>query len=315
MTWRLRLPTGPNARLYGGTTARLGSFFPLLAWDPREGWRTDPPSAIGWETWTSPSANFDVTVRAPRGLDVLATGERVTRSRWRGRAVRDFAVVVGRFDVVRGTAAVPGRVRIVVGVERPARLSARQVLAWARAALQDHARRFGRYPWATLTVVAMDMDRYSFEYPTIVFVSSSAPSPRETAAHEVAHQWFYSLVGNNQARAPWLDEALATWAQARFAKSLGRIAAQPISEPVRNQLGQPMRFWDQFDISLFEEGVYVQGVQALGSLGEPAAVDCALRRYAATMAYGTAEPADLLHALETLFPDARRKLEAYGARF
>ena len=48
-----------NARLYGGEgEARLATFFPLLAWDPRSGWQTDPPSAIGWETWTSPSANF-----------------------------------------------------------------------------------------------------------------------------------------------------------------------------------------------------------------------------------------------------------------
>ena len=121
MTWRLRLPTNPNARLFGGAAARLGSFFPLLAWDPRAGWQTDPPSAIGWETWTSRAPNFDVTVSAPPGLDVLATGERVARTRWRGRAVRDFALVVGRFDVVRGTAAAPGRVRIVVGVERTAR--------------------------------------------------------------------------------------------------------------------------------------------------------------------------------------------------
>ena len=314
MTWHLRLPTNPNARLFGGQVARLGSFFPLLAWDPHAGWQTDPPSAIGWETWTSPTANYDVTVSAPPGLDVLATGERIGRARWRGRAVRDFALAVGRFEVVRGVAAAPGRVRIAVGVERPARLPARRVLAWARAALEAHARRFGRYPWTTFTAVAMDMDRYSFEYPTLAFLSTSDP-PRETAAHEVAHQWFYSLVGNNQARAPWLDEALATWAQARFTNTLSKVEAQPIAEPVRNQLGQPMTFWDRFDIGLFVDGVYVQGVQALGSLGEPAAVDCALRRYAATNAYATASPADLLRALELQFPDARRKLEAYGARF
>ena len=146
-------------------------------------------------------------------------------------------------------------------------------------------------------------------------MSTSDPSPREAAAHEIAHQWFYSLVGNNQARAPWLDEALATWAQARFAKTLAHVVAQPISEHVRNRLGQPMRFWDQFDVGLFVDGVYVQGVQALASLGDPAAVDCALRRYAVASAYATASPADLLRALEVQFPDARRKLEAYGARF
>ena len=31
------------------------------------------------------------------------------------------------------------------------------------------------------------------------------------AAHEIAHQWFYSLVGDDQVHDPWLDEAFATY--------------------------------------------------------------------------------------------------------
>ncbi len=34
--------------------------------------------------------------------------------------------------------------------------------------------------------------------------------------HEVSHQWFFRLVGNNQALEPWLDEALATYSEALF---------------------------------------------------------------------------------------------------
>jgi len=30
-------------------------------------------------------------------------------------------------------------------------------------------------------------------------------------AHEVSHQWFYGLVGNDQVSEPWLDEALAQY--------------------------------------------------------------------------------------------------------
>ncbi|MCK7481703.1 MAG: hypothetical protein M0C28_34445 [Candidatus Moduliflexus flocculans] len=29
-----------------------------------------------------------------------------------------------------------------------------------------------------------------------------------TVAHEVGHQWFYHLVGNDQLDDPWLDESL-----------------------------------------------------------------------------------------------------------
>ena len=33
-----------------------------------------------------------------------------------------------------------------------------------------------------------------------------------TVVHEVAHQWFYNLIGNDQVLYPWLDEALAQYA-------------------------------------------------------------------------------------------------------
>jgi aminopeptidase N len=32
-----------------------------------------------------------------------------------------------------------------------------------------------------------------------------------TMAHEVAHRWWYGLVGNHSVYEPWLDEALATY--------------------------------------------------------------------------------------------------------
>ena len=34
--------------------------------------------------------------------------------------------------------------------------------------------------------------------------------------HEISHQWFFSLVGNNQAMEPWLDESIATYTEVLF---------------------------------------------------------------------------------------------------
>jgi hypothetical protein len=45
------------------------------------------------------------------------------------------------------------------------------------------------------------------EYPQIVFVD-----PRATfVTHELAHQWWFGIVGNDEYAEPWLDESLATW--------------------------------------------------------------------------------------------------------
>jgi aminopeptidase N len=34
--------------------------------------------------------------------------------------------------------------------------------------------------------------------------------------HEVAHQWFYGLIGSDQLREPWLDEAAATYSEVLY---------------------------------------------------------------------------------------------------
>jgi hypothetical protein len=315
MNWRLRLPVGSFDRLYGGSFARLGSFYPLLAWNSREGWETDPPSAFGWETWTSPTADFDVRVTAPPGMRVVATGERVGPSHWRAERVRDFALAAGRFLVASGTASAPKSVRLTVAVASGSQSLARRILVDARNALQAHSQRFGPYPWTTFTTFASHTGPFSFEYPTLVFLSSDESDSASGLAHEIGHQWFYSLVGNNQARDPWLDEALATWAQARFSDALAKFVGISIPGDVQRKLGQPMSFWDRFGIPEFIDGVYNQGIQALASLGEPEAVDCALRAYVRDNAYRTATPEDLLDALSPFFSHARSKLEAYGATF
>jgi aminopeptidase N len=36
--------------------------------------------------------------------------------------------------------------------------------------------------------------------------------------HEIAHQWWFALVGNDQALEPWLDEALCTYSEWIFYK-------------------------------------------------------------------------------------------------
>jgi aminopeptidase N len=45
--------------------------------------------------------------------------------------------------------------------------------------------------------------------PTRIYMES-------TVAHEVAHQWFYSLVGDDQLDDPWLDESLAQFATLQY---------------------------------------------------------------------------------------------------
>ena len=312
MSWTLRLPRTSTERLATGLWVRLSSFFPLLAWNGSD-WALDPAAPF-LETWTSPTADFDVKVTVPKGMRVFASGASATNGHWRAVAVRDFALAAGRFTFARRTVHVPAPVVLTVAVE-PDFVVPRPFLDRAARALVLFSERYAPYPWRTFTVVVVADRPGSFgeEYPTIVFLSGDLLGATE---HETAHQWFYSLVGDDQARDPWLDEALAQWAAARFENTVATEAATDISDAVRNHLGEPMSFWGPLGFRpLTWDGLYEQGVKALASFGDDDSVDCALARYVHDNAYRTAVPDDLLAALTPTFPTAEAVLTAFGARF
>ena len=310
LPWTLQLPAGAFDRIAKtGDVFRLGSFFPLLAWDPRRGWVTDRPATIPGETSTSPVADFDVTVDAPAGDRVLATGEEESPGRFRARAVRDFALAAGPFTLATATAHVPDPVRVTVGAAGPVVQKPQAYAAAAARALTRLSRLYGAYPWPSLSAsVTVDLAGSGIEYPNMIFLGPGPVSFLTT--HETAHQWFYSLVGNDQAHDPWLDEGLASWAQGRAGFPYPR---RPIPPAARGHMGAPMTYWDRHGAA-YGAGVYAQSVAALRSLGAPAKVDCALRAYVARNAYGIAEPSDLLAALRRFFPRADAVLRRFGVR-
>ncbi|MGI8983225.1 MAG: M1 family aminopeptidase [Acidimicrobiales bacterium] len=315
MPWSLRVPGAANDRISrNGDAMRLGSFFPILPWEPGVGWATDPPSGGFAEASTAPTADFDLTVVVPAGYDVLASGtpDPSRPGRFTGSAMRDVAMSIGRFDTVTAVAMAPQAVQVTVGIHRGTVDSdgAPAYLDRVVTALEDFGRRFGPYPWPTFTFAITPSLGGGIEYPGHVMQGQNTIA---VASHEVGHQWFYGLVGNNQGRDPWLDEGLASWAEARVENRLARFEARVIPAPARNRLGEPMTFWAERS-EVYTAGVYVQGAQALAALGAPDLVDCALRVFVAQNAYRVATQADLVRAAGTVFPDAAATLAAYGVK-
>jgi hypothetical protein len=309
--WTLHLPASSNDRVsVDGDAVRLGSFFPILSWEPGVGWSTDPSTGGFAEDSTSPTADFDLTVSVPPGVTALASGVADRPGHWTARAVRDVAVSVGRFTLATGTARAPQPVAVTVGVHQGVDGSADAYRDRVVTVLEDFARRFGPYPWDSFSLaLTPGLAGVGIEYPAHVMQGSR--SLGSTTSHEVGHQWFYGLVGNRQGRDPWLDEGLATWAEARFEGSLGRLLARDLPEDARGHLTEPMTYWASRFLS-YHPGVYVQGAQALGALGDPDLVDCALRVYVAQEAFGIARPRDLVEATAAVFPDAAAVLGRFG---
>jgi hypothetical protein len=314
LSWKLMLPsrpTGDRISVQAGTV-RLGSFFPLLAWQPGVGWATDPPSSGLGEASTSPTADFDATITAPRGLVVLASGGSDGRGHWHASAVRDFALSAGHFRLSTGVAHAPNPVRVTVGVDSSLRDQPADYARIAVRSLENYGRRFAPYPWPTLTMGITPNLPGGIEYPSHIMQGPGTATG--ITPHEVGHMWFYSLVGNDQARDPWLDEGLATYAEARFDSVTARYQRFDVPRAVRARLGEPMTFWDRQPPSLYFPGVYAQGAKALLALGGPSVADCVLRVYLAREGYRIARPADLVAAATTVVPAAPRILATFGVQ-
>ncbi|MFP5317035.1 MAG: M1 family aminopeptidase [Acidimicrobiia bacterium] len=308
--WTLHLPASSNDRIARtGDAVRLGSFFPILGWEPGVGWRTEPPTGAFAEASTAPVADFDMTVTVPDGLTVLASGTSDRPGHWTAHAMRDVALSVGRFTTASATAMAPGPVEVTVGVHHGIAEPPQRYLDRVVAVLEDFAGRFGPYPWPSYTLAITPGLGGGIEYPSHVMQGPGTIG--RTTSHEVAHMWFYGLVGNNQGRDPWLDEGLASWGEARFEDALAEFRAFRQPAAARGRMGEPMTYWANA-ASAYYSGVYVQGVQALADLGPPDLVDCALRTYVAVYAHRIARPADLVAALRASFPDAAEVLARYG---
>ena len=285
---------------------RLGSFFPILAWEPGVGWATDPATSAFAESSTAANADFTADITTPPGFDVLATGLNVN-GQWQADNVPDFALSVGHFRTV--TATTKQGTAVTVGVDSQLADDPKAYLTRAVQALDDFSTRYGPYPWPSYSLAITPNLRGGIEYP--MHVMQGPGTVGRTTPHEVAHMWFYGLVSNNQGRNPWLDEGLASWAEFRHENVLSRYARSVIPVAGRNKAGQPMTFWETRQ-SAYYRSVYVQPTQALSALGSADLVDCALRIYVARTAHRVATPKDLIDALSVVFPDAAATLARFG---
>jgi hypothetical protein len=304
----LTLPVGANERWGNrGTTSWFASGMPLLAWEVGRGWDVEPPTTQFAEASTSEEMRLQrLTVRHARGLTALATGGTVSSTATTlvtsAPSVRDVAVAVGPFR----TASVAGPVPVVVGVtpglpDRPAVLAAE-----TEAHLRAHVARFGPFPFQRVVIAVLPDISGGIEYPGMILLGTRQDRDA-TLSHELGHQWFYGLVGDDQARDPWIDEAFATYAEALdrgTSSSYTSVSRLPLA--VRGRTGQPMTYWE--GRPGYYLGVYVQGAGALlrARARNPRLFDAQLRCYVAHNAHRIATPADVARDLTLAVPELRR---------
>jgi hypothetical protein len=83
-----------------------------------------------------------------------------------------------------------------------------------------HSSWIGEYPYSTITAVDVNQSEgQGMEYPTIFTVGNygSAFELDITIAHEIAHNWFYGVLANNERKHAWMDEGMTNFCETRYA--------------------------------------------------------------------------------------------------
>jgi len=262
-----------------GSTVSLGNWFPILAVYDEEGWNTDPYFPYG-ESFYSLTGNFDVLFTTDRSQVVAATGTQVGKTIFRedsatyhfqAHNVRDFAMELDPNYHIRQTSV--GNVKInVYYTDRQAKY-ADAMLEAGRGSIALFSEKFGKYPWPELDIVSMEGWFGGMEYPQLIMMSLNDNRTQEwvksVTAHEIGHQWFYGIIGNNEYDEPWLDESFATFAAALYMNDLDGLTTEPTKEEYYH-VSSPVSTFTQHanegGINAYRQMIYGYGSRTLNEL-------------------------------------------------
>lgn len=236
VAYRLEAPQKTGYVLFGESEGILNlpyayPMVPAQTRDPASPWRLEIPPPHGDIALTDPSL-FVITATVPAAVTLVATGVEITHSVGISDTIQrvlvagpapEFAMTLSRHfqherltldDIVINSYFLPQD-----------RLAGRAALADAAAAVRVFGQLFAPYPFTELDIVQAPTRYLGMEYPGLNYIGldtyrSQSESQEILVAHEVAHQWWYALVGSDPFRYPWLDEGLAEHSSLLFMDTL-----------------------------------------------------------------------------------------------
>ncbi len=245
---------------FAGDFYLAGQWFPKLA-GYREGRGWNAYQFHANSEFFADFGSYDVAITAPSNYIVggagLPAGEEengdgTTTHHFHAEAVIDFAWTADpRFAEARRQV---GPTEVVLLYIPTHQRYVQRYLDAVENALNDYGAWYGPYPYPRLTVVDVPDDgggAGGMEYPTFVTVGPPPTAitalletsfPEVVTVHEVAHQWWQSVVATNEFEEPWLDEGMAEYSGQRLMDRVySNYAAQGVISLGKDQL-ETLRF-------------------------------------------------------------------------
>lgn len=223
ISFTLTLSENTHRLGYYNGNINLGNWYPVACMYEQGDFLETAYYSTGDPFYTS-VANYNVTFTMPSTYEVAYTGNVVSSSQnanmvtqtFKASVVRDFALTLSQqFEKVSGE--VDGVTISYYGYKGDEDMKAN--LQTAVKAFTYYHKNFGEYPYEQLSVVKTPFMHGGMEYPNMVTIADSIVNDTDIVkviAHEIAHQWWYGVVGNNQLDEAWLDEAMAEYSTIMF---------------------------------------------------------------------------------------------------
>ncbi|MBD8048710.1 M1 family metallopeptidase, partial [Clostridium faecium] len=250
INFTLKLPMSQNRLGYYNNVYSVTNWYPIISMYDVETdtWDENPFHPVG-ESNYSDIANYKVSINVPDNMELASTG--ITNSSRKEKdgtktydimaeKVRDFVFIMSpEFKVI--TKEVDGitvnSFYIYDGNENTTE-TAEALLGLTLDALSFFGENFGKYPYKEFDTVETYVQGFAMEYPQLIQMGKYNINPEfteESMVHEVAHQWWYVTVGNNEFENPFLDESLTAFSTAYyFEKTQGKYSKRGVTLGLRN---------------------------------------------------------------------------------
>lgn len=193
-------------------------FYPFVAVHDDYGWNIDEYTFMG-ETYYNTLGDYEVTINVPSDYLVATSGKEISSENSNGRLINIYSIDNARdFSFSASTLYVLYEREIN---DRMFSIYARGGLTlteqnnsfkWLNDSFELYSELFGEYNQDHFTLEYGYF--YGMESTGIVYCSEILNEG--TVVHEVIHQWFYSMVGNDQFDYSFLDEAITTYSSALY---------------------------------------------------------------------------------------------------
>jgi len=309
---------------------KCAGFYPMpCVYDVYDDWNTDPYLHIG-DPFYFDMAYYDFYITVPNGMVVAATGELVQK-------VNDGFSTTYYFDPIYPVREVTFSTSryfyhdsaIVNGVNVTSYYLPKSQFVWennalfyAIQALTLFNESFGEYPYHTLNIVEEYTYFGGMEYPCQVYITEAIDYWTNKQywleliiVHEVAHQWWYNLIGNDEVDWGFLDEGLASWSESYYAEIYYEdwlyFQLLPWIDEVRNYFadeGLPSRInasvYDAINADNYYYTAYTKTpliIEKLRSTIGSTTFITGLKLFFSQKVYGIALLSDLQLAMETVY--------------